>query len=425
MIKPIILGFFLIIFNVWALEYESHIEGIGTISSSMSNDNFKETVDASGDQTYARSIVSSKDQSEFKSNYIYINKESDSDQNNYSYHFISAESPLGVKHFMGVSTSETSTSKASITNTANSVSTKYNVTTEWGNISEGLTDFTNGQNYMSSSELRGKYKLLSKLTEEVEGDLEDGARLIYEVNSVNLIGESGKEEVRAKNRPTRIVGGVPLPPRKAAEIYYIEAINLVSRTSGAESDGDKELLNWAIENLTISLDYDPEYYSAWGLKAEIHDKLNETNAALMAIDKALEIDENSEAWQFKGSILFESKEYANAAKSYEKALEMDPSDDLTWFNLGNAFYKLNNYDRAAESFKKATDLNPGDPGYWCGLGNAYFALGRYSEAKASLIKALDLGLNELDADKGKNAQDKISQIDNLLNQSTQSAMANS
>jgi len=103
--------------------------------------------------------------------------------------------------------------------------------------------------------------------------------------------------------------------------------------------------------------------------------------------------------------------YSKLVKQHvDKALALDPREDLSWHVLGAWNYELANLnaitraiaqivygklpdatnDDAVKAFKKATELNPRRVGNQVELGRALVAAGRKEEAKAALEKGLSL-----------------------------------
>ncbi len=86
----------------------------------------------------------------------------------------------------------------------------------------------------------------------------------------------------------------------------------------------------------------------------------------------------------KGNLLYNKKQYAEAAKLYEEALAKNPSAAIASFNAGLAKYRQAAYSGAIEKFNKtiaasrmpgmisASDYN---------IGNAYYRIGNASEAQ--------------------------------------------
>jgi len=57
-----------------------------------------------------------------------------------------------------------------------------------------------------------------------------------------------------------------------------------------------------------------------------------------------------------GNAYYGLKDYKNAIKYYEKAIEIDPEHRSAYRNIGNAYYSIHNNEKYLENFKKAARL---------------------------------------------------------------------
>ena len=60
----------------------------------------------------------------------------------------------------------------------------------------------------------------------------------------------------------------------------------------------------------------------------------------------------------KGNALFNLKKYHEAIESYEKALELNPDDNLALNNKGMAHSEIKDYEKAIECFDQSILTNP-------------------------------------------------------------------
>jgi len=61
---------------------------------------------------------------------------------------------------------------------------------------------------------------------------------------------------------------------------------------------------------------------------------------------------------FKGNAFFNLKKYHEAIESYEKALELNPDDNLALNNKGMAHTEIKDYEKAIECFDQSILTNP-------------------------------------------------------------------
>ncbi len=57
-----------------------------------------------------------------------------------------------------------------------------------------------------------------------------------------------------------------------------------------------------------------------------------------------------------GQTYFELKEYKKAVECFDKAIEINPEDEVAWFNRGFAYFKLNDYNNSIDSFERAISV---------------------------------------------------------------------
>ena len=88
--------------------------------------------------------------------------------------------------------------------------------------------------------------------------------------------------------------------------------------------------------------------------------------------------------------------FKEAARSYQKAVEADPSYAEAHSNLGFSYRKLGRFDEAVGSYKKAISLNPKLAEAHEYLGEAYAEMGKFDLAEKELQILRDLGSDEAD-----------------------------
>ena len=120
--------------------------------------------------------------------------------------------------------------------------------------------------------------------------------------------------------------------------------------------------------------------------------------ALRSIDLVLEIDpENAIAYSNRGNILNALKRHDEALGCYEKAIRYQPNYAESYSNQGNVLQTLGRYKDAIASYGKATELEPAYSEAFSNMGNALQALGRYDDALASYEKAIKIEVNSAQA----------------------------
>ncbi len=90
-----------------------------------------------------------------------------------------------------------------------------------------------------------------------------------------------------------------------------------------------------------------------------------------------------------GQIGEQDGKFVDAAKEYDTAAHIDPSDD-NLFAWGSELLLHRTYEPAVDVFKFATARYPNSPRLQIGLGMALYARGLYEESVDALLKAVDL-----------------------------------
>ena len=195
----------------------------------------------------------------------------------------------------------------------------------------------------------------------------------------------------------------------------------------------------------------PEDADAWGCKGEVESRLGKHDEAFEYFDKAIKLDPNTwgwkgclilsgiksranglmalkccdkaiklapkpeiDAWIFKGIELGNLDKYDEAHECFDKAIKIDPNDDLlqlqdnselatlieqygSWddIHLGTIFL-LSKSDKALEYFDKATELDPEDDEAWIKKGTALLTLDKPDKA----LECFDIA-TELDPENDK------------------------
>ncbi len=90
------------------------------------------------------------------------------------------------------------------------------------------------------------------------------------------------------------------------------------------------------------------------------------------------------------------KNFKEAARKYEKAVQADPNYAAAHSNLGFSYRQQGKFDKAVQSYKKAISLNPKLAEAHEYLGEAYAEMGKFDRAEKELQILRDLGSGEAD-----------------------------
>ena len=99
----------------------------------------------------------------------------------------------------------------------------------------------------------------------------------------------------------------------------------------------------------------------------------------------------------RGIMAAKSGNYSQAIKLYNKALEMDPENDLAYFNRGLAKIKLKDYLGAISDFDKAIEINPQYAEAYLNRASLKGNMDDYRGAISDYDKALEINPQYTDA----------------------------
>jgi len=124
-------------------------------------------------------------------------------------------------------------------------------------------------------------------------------------------------------------------------------------------------------------------------------ELKNYEEALRAFDKALEIDPKyAPSFAFRGLALKGMGKAEEAIHSFDKGLTLDPKNAGLWYERGNTLKNLKKYDDAVQNFDKALEINPKYVDAWGNRGLVLEWLGKYDDAIKSFDKGLAIDSND-------------------------------
>ena len=135
----------------------------------------------------------------------------------------------------------------------------------------------------------------------------------------------------------------------------------------------------------------PHHNFSWKVLAEIFKKIGRIAEALVAGQKAVEIDsQDAVAHSNLGNTLQQLGRLDEAEASYTQAIVLKPGFAEAHSNLGNTLQQLGRLDEAKASFTQGIALKPDYAEAHSNLGNTLKGLGRLDEAEASYTQAIVL-----------------------------------
>lgn len=103
----------------------------------------------------------------------------------------------------------------------------------------------------------------------------------------------------------------------------------------------------------------------------------------------------------QGDVFFEYKDYGEALKAYERAIELDSNCTVAYVKKGDVLKKLKLYEGALATYKQAVCRDHNFPPVFVGQGDTLTKLKRYSEALTAFKRAIYLDPHSAPAHTGK------------------------
>lgn len=95
----------------------------------------------------------------------------------------------------------------------------------------------------------------------------------------------------------------------------------------------------------------------------------------------------------KGVDFYTTKQYNQAIKELEKAIQLDDKNEEAYHNLAQVQIALKHFQKAAQLLTRAASLNPSNAHYQFLLGTCYKELGEPEQARNSLENSISLDPN--------------------------------
>ena len=173
------------------------------------------------------------------------------------------------------------------------------------------------------------------------------------------------------------------------ERHYVQAWNMLCRLHLEEGD-----LSRARQAFGMALSVNPR---DWGLYFTYADHyLWDGRYAMARAELQAIIDLNppeiiaAEVCNYLGYIYYLESRYDEALPSFRKALELNPSLAVAWFNLGNLHFHRKDMEQAKTCYKEALKADSHMAQASCQLGLTYLEQGILEKARPPLEKALTL-----------------------------------
>lgn len=144
------------------------------------------------------------------------------------------------------------------------------------------------------------------------------------------------------------------------------------------------------EGKNAAMTYEKENAELWGMRAEVHSKLNDHPSAIYDLTRAIELKPDYTPARFLRAQLYEADARTEEAEAdYTQVIELAPKhadalNNRAWIR----FHKLQ-WDAAIADGKQALELAPGAAVALRVVGYSLFARGDYADAAQTLAAAAD------------------------------------
>ena len=119
--------------------------------------------------------------------------------------------------------------------------------------------------------------------------------------------------------------------------------------------------------------------------------LKEYDEAIKFFEKAIEIKPDYiDALINKGVVLAKLQRYEKALEVYEKALKINPEDPFAWFNKGVTLGKLKRYEEELKTYENTIKITPTFAEAWYNKSCIYSQNGDKENALKNLTRAIEL-----------------------------------
>ncbi|MBI4667074.1 MAG: tetratricopeptide repeat protein [Nitrospinae bacterium] len=119
--------------------------------------------------------------------------------------------------------------------------------------------------------------------------------------------------------------------------------------------GDKEKADQALEMATRNAEHNPDIHTQIG---EVYLAAGDDSKAADAFSHSIDIFESVHVYNRLGIALRKKGQFDEALKVYQRAIKLEPENEVLYFNVGRLLMEQAFYRDAAEYFRKALDLDP-------------------------------------------------------------------
>ena len=146
----------------------------------------------------------------------------------------------------------------------------------------------------------------------------------------------------------------------------------------------------AIPRFEDSLRLDAKNETAILNLALAYKDVGKASAAMDLVRRSVKERPSARLYNMLGGLDEESGEYVAAVQSFQRAVELDPSSEQYYFDLGMEYLSHFTFGPAAEVFRVGTRKFPRSSRQYLGLAFSHYALREYAEAADAFTTALEI-----------------------------------
>jgi tetratricopeptide (TPR) repeat protein len=156
----------------------------------------------------------------------------------------------------------------------------------------------------------------------------------------------------------------------------------------------------ALEHFQEAAALQPDFVAAQMMAATSHEKMGDIDAAVAALDAAIEANPTKSFTYIRKARLLQGAERPDEARAaIEEGVRRNPQDSMLRTTLANMLGQMGDAEGRLAEYRRAIDLEPENWLPHFSLGAALLREGKYPEARDALTRAADL-----DPEKGKTHQ---------------------
>lgn len=201
------------------------------------------------------------------------------------------------------------------------------------------------------------------------------ARFYVRTDSGNLVAEASGADFRNE--------GHPLFPLFTAGNELLTEMKLVAAAR------DKDYKRQRIAGLTNAIAQDPKAED-YAMRAEYYADLGEFDKALADFENFKSLMPGAVGFLGRGCMYMNMGDLTSAIAEFDRAIEMEPTNEYGYSNRGAAYSKLQDLDKALANYNLAIQHNPDYATAYTNRSFAYYKAGRYQDGIADCNRALEL-----------------------------------